>query len=86
MAPNLCQLFGVRKHFLLDGSAGMCQMFGMMDFTCRNCQTDFAVTWDFGDVVTCPTCGTAWETDYETNADGDVFGPWLADDITGEET
>jgi hypothetical protein len=46
------------------------------EFTCKECAQEFYAAWEFGDRVTCPYCGAVWETDYDTDGDDDVYGPW----------
>ena len=45
-----------------------------------SCKTDncsgVISEWNF-DNVTCSLCGTEWETDYDTNFDDDIVGPWI---------
>lgn len=52
------------------------------DFECKKCDKEFTVDWDYGDEVTCPHCGTVWETDYEENWDFNMSGPWLGNEVT----
>lgn len=56
-----------------------------VEFECKKCGDDFEENWTFGDEVKCPQCGTWWETDFETNYDDDIFGPWLDREITDPE-
>lgn len=41
----------------------------------NNCKA-IITEWNFSN-VTCPTCGREWETDYETDRDDDILGPWI---------
>lgn len=55
------------------------------DFTCPKCEKDFEAPWLFGDHVICPYCKTEFETDYETNEDEDIQGPWIVNDTPNEK-
>lgn len=46
-------------------------------FFCKKCEDQFECDWTFGADVTCAHCGTVWETDWDTNSDDDISGPWL---------
>lgn len=46
-------------------------------FECMKCDKDFTAEWNFGDDVTCTHCNIRFETDYDTNEDDDINGPWL---------
>lgn len=48
-----------------------------VEFYCKACGEEFEADWLFGDNVQCPHCGATFETDYETNFDDDILGPWL---------
>jgi hypothetical protein len=52
-------------------------------FTCKECQADFEVDWNFDD-VTCPGCLTRFRTDYDESDDG-ICGPWLAEEVIDNE-
>lgn len=47
-----------------------------MTFRCGECEKDFETDCPYGSNVTCPNCGTIWETDYDES--------W--DPATGEES
>ena len=49
----------------------------MATFTCPIDHEEFEAKWSFGDRVTCPKCKSKFETDYETNYDDDIQGPWI---------
>jgi hypothetical protein len=57
-----------------------------VEFSCPTCvtdfTTDFTVDWTFGDEVECPSCHAVYETDWETNGDDDVQGPWLSTEVS----
>jgi len=46
-------------------------------FICPECDESFSCSWDFGDDVECPHCETVLRTDYETNSDDNIVGPWI---------
>jgi len=47
-----------------------------MTFDCEKCQAAFEVDYSFGQNVTCPTCKTEYETDWDyTDA---MEGNWVA--------
>lgn len=48
-----------------------------IEFICLECDEYFEVNWDFLDDVKCPHCETVFETDYDTDYDDNVCGPWL---------
>lgn len=56
-----------------------------VDFVCLACRKEFTAkygAWESPD-VTCPHCGTSFETDYDINYDEDVSGPWLVGKMAG---
>ena len=46
-----------------------------VELTCPDCDAEIT-EWSFDDVE-CPDCHAIWETDYETNYDDDIQGPWI---------
>jgi len=57
-----------------------------VELDCGDPDCDGEITdWVFGDDVTCPTCGKVWATDYETNYDDDIQGPWITGAAEGKE-
>ena len=49
-----------------------------MEFECLNCgKTWECDDWDFGDTVTCPHCGAEHDTDWDTDSDDNIYGPWI---------
>ena len=48
-----------------------------VELTSLKCDKDFETKWSFGKDVTCPHCKTTWETDWDTDADDNVSGPWI---------
>ncbi len=55
-----------------------------VEFECKKCGEVFAADWDFGDEIICPHCKITWETDYDTDWDDNVSGPWLTVEAKGE--
>ncbi len=48
------------------------------EFTCPQRGQWFEAEWSFGEDVTCPHCGTEWETDYDVDIEDNVSGPWIS--------
>lgn len=49
----------------------------MSDFVCKKCDAEFTTgEFPFGDDVTCPHCGTVFETDWDY-VDEDSMAAWL---------
>lgn len=53
-----------------------------VDFTCLCGKEWEQAGWSFGDVVQCPLCLRWFETEFETNWDDDVIGPWLGSETS----
>ena len=49
------------------------------EFSCRECMKDFDCVWTFGEVVRCPHCKIEWETDWDTDDEDNIYGPWLGE-------
>lgn len=47
----------------------------IVELSCPKCEADIT-EWSFDDVQ-CPQCLAIYETDYETNYDDDIQGPWI---------
>ena len=48
-----------------------------VELTCPGCDEEFECEWSFGDDVRCPHCGRLWSTEWETDGEDNVHGPWI---------
>lgn len=57
----------------------------IVHFTCKACSRGFDTEWLFGDDVQCTRCGTTFKTDYDTDSEDNIIGPWLTEKSTKEQ-
>jgi hypothetical protein len=55
------------------------------EFFCKICANEFEADWTQDEPVTCPKCGTAFDTAWQLNAAGDLVGPWLSNRIRDDK-
>ena len=55
------------------------------EFLCPACFEEWETDWAVGADVTCPACGATYEAIWETNATGNIIGPWLGKRLTDEQ-
>lgn len=55
----------------------------IVELECPNCKATIT-KWSFDDVE-CSQCHRVYETDYETNYDDDIQGPWITKEVATNE-
>ena len=55
------------------------------EFFCKACANEFEANWTQDEPVTCPRCGTRFDTAWQFNAAGELVGPWLSNRVREEK-